>query len=136
MYLLDTNILSEVVRRHPDAGVVRRLGENTSASLFGSAVTRYELRYGAALRDDADDFWARIADQLLPLVTWVPVTQAVAERAGVLAASLRRQGRPCGSLDPLLAATALEAGLILVTRNTRHFEPVPGIAVENWFAAD
>lgn len=135
MYLLDTNVLSEVVRVHPNAGVVRRLGASTSAALCASAISRYELRYGAALREDADGFWARIAAQIVPLVRWLPVTQAVAERAGVIAAGLRRAGRPCGSLDPLLAATALEHGLTLVTRNTRHFEAVPGIVIENWFTA-
>lgn len=135
MYLLDTNVLSEVVRARPDAGVARRLGENPGSTLFASAVTRYELRYGAALRDDDDGFWARIAGQITPLVTWLPITQAVAERAGTVAAGLRRAGRPCGSLDPLLAATTLEHGLTLVTRNTRHFETVPGIALENWFTA-
>lgn len=133
MYLLDTNVLSEVVRAHPDAGVARRLAEQPSAVLFASAVTRYELRYGADLRDDADGFWARICGQIIPLVTWLPITQAVAQRAGTVAAGLRRAGRPCGSMDPLLAATALEQGLTLVTRNTRHFEAVPGIALENWF---
>jgi len=135
MYLLDTNVLSELVRKHPDAGVARRMGEHPSAALFASAVSRYELRYGAALRHDADSFWSRIAGQLVPLVTWLPVTQAVAERAGTAAAALRHAGRPCGSLDPLLAATALEHSLTLVTRNTRHFEAVPGIALEDWFTA-
>ncbi len=135
MYLLDTNVLSEVVRVHPDAGVARRLGEHSSAPLFASAVTRYELRYGAALRDDADGFWTRIAGQIVPFVTWLPITQPVAEIAGTIAADLRRTGRPCRSLDPLLAATALEHELTLVTRNMRHFEAVPGIALENWFTA-
>lgn len=98
-------------------------------------MSRYELRYGAALRDDADGFWMHIAGQILPLVTSLPVTQLVAARAAIVAAGLRRADRPCGSLDSLLAATALEHGLTLVTRNTKHFEAVPNIALENWFTA-
>lgn len=135
MRLLDTNVLSQLARPRPDPGVIAELRRWRSDTVFASAVTRYELRYGAALRDDAARFWARLEAEILPLVTWLPVSQAIAERGAVIAADLRHRGRPCGDFDPLLAATALEHGLTLVTRNTRHFEAVPGIALENWFTA-
>ncbi len=134
MRLLDTNILSEIVRAAPNAGVVAELRKWHSRDIFASAVSRYELRYGAGLRQDAARFWSRLKRDILPVVTWLPITQEIAERGGVIAAGLRRKGRECGDLDPLLAATALEHGLILVTRNVRHFEPVPKLIVENWFA--
>lgn len=135
MRLLDTNVLSQLTRPLPDPGVIEGLRGGHSDTVFASAVTRYELRYGAALRDDAARFWIRIETEILPLVTWLPVSQPIAERGAVIAADLRRKGRPCGDFDPLLAATALENGLTLVTRNTRHFEAVPGIELENWFSA-
>jgi predicted nucleic acid-binding protein len=134
MRLLDTNILSEIVRVAPNPGVVAELSKRHSRLVFASAVTRYELRYGAGLRPNAQHFWARLSRQILPLVTWLAVTPTIAERGGAIRASLRRQGRECGALDPLLAATALEYGLILVTRNVRHFAPVPRLKVENWFS--
>jgi len=133
MRLLDTNVLSQMMRSKPDPGVIAGLRQCRADTAFASAVTRYELRYGAGLRDDAQRFWARLEAGILSIVTWLPVSQAIAERGGAVAADLRRQGRPCGDLDPLLAATALEHHLTLVTRNTRHFEAVPGIALENWF---
>lgn len=135
MRLLDTNVLSQLVRPRPDPGVIDELRRWRSDTVFASAVTRYELRYGAALREDGDKFWTRLEAEILPVVTWLPVSQPIAERAAVIAADLRRNRRPCGDFDPLLAATALEHGLTLVTRNTRHFEAVPGIALENWFTA-
>ena len=67
------------------------------------------------------------------MVTWLPVTQSVAERGAGIAAELRRKGRSCGDFDPLLAATALAYGLVLVTRNVRHFESIDELSLENWF---
>lgn len=135
MWLLDTNVLSQLARPRPDPGVVEELQQRRSDTVFASAVTRYELRYGAALRDAGDRFWARVEVEILPVVTWLPVSQPIAERGATIAAELRRKGRPCGDFDPLLAATALEHGLTFVTRNTRYFEAVPGISLENWFSA-
>ena len=62
------------------------------------------------------------------------VTQPVSLRAAELAANLQRQGREIGTPDTFLAATAMTQGLVLVTRNVRHFERQPGLVVENWFA--
>ena len=135
MRLLDTNVLSQLTRSRPDPGVIEGLRARHSDTIFASAVTRYELRYGAALRSDAARFWTRIEAEILPVVTWLPVSQAIAERGAVIAADLRRRARPCGDFAPLLAATALEHGLTFVTRNTRHFEAVPAVALENWFTA-
>lgn len=135
MYLLDTNVLSEFIRPRPDPGVVARLRTCRREQLFASVVTRYELRHGAALRDDEGRLWSRLAAEILPLVDWLAVDEQVAERAGEISALQRRRGRPCGALDPLLAATAQVHRLQLVTRNLRHFADIPGLAVENWFAA-
>lgn len=132
--LLDTNVLSELVRAQPNPAVVAQLRKRHSHEVFASVITRYELRYGASLRADAEVFWARLQRSIIPVVTWLPVTQAIAERGGVIAAALRRAGRVCGDLDPLLAATALEHELILVTRNVKHFKHVPQLTLENWFA--
>ncbi len=136
MHLLDTNVLSEMTRPQPNAGVVTELRRQRSEAVFASAVTRYELRFGACLHRSAEAFWARLQNEILPTVSWLAVSQAIAERGATIAAELRRKGRPCGELDPLLAATAIEHGLTLVTRNTRHLEAVSGIVLEDWFTGD
>lgn len=133
MRLLDTNVLSEILRVRPNPAVTAQLRQRQSHEVFASAVTRYELRYGAGLRQDAAQFWLRLQQEVMPMVTWLPVTQAIAERGGVIAGKLRGKGRACGDLDPLLAATALDHQLVLVTRNLRHFEQIEDLRIENWF---
>ena len=65
----------------------------------------------------------------------LPVTRRIAERWGVLSARQKRAGRPLGMADGLIAATVLEHGLTVVTRNTRHFEGL-GVQVFNpWLAS-
>jgi tRNA(fMet)-specific endonuclease VapC len=65
----------------------------------------------------------------------LPWTDAVADAYGPLAHKLRDMGRPIGAMDTLIAAHALAEGLVLVTHNTRHFEGVEGLRVEDWVAA-
>ena len=88
---------------------------------------------GARLRADADAFWARIEQRILPLVQWLPIDAAVSLAGADLAAALRRAGLPLEWTDLMVGATAQVHGLTMVTRNVRHFERVPGIAIENWF---
>lgn len=135
MYLLDTNVLCEVLRPRPEPNVIRRLLACHSRMLFASEITRFELCFGAQLRADAPLFWARIQRELLPLVTWLPVDALVSARAGEIAAQQRLSGRPSGTVDPLIAATALTKGVPLVTRNVRHFDRIDGLQLENWFQA-
>lgn len=133
MYLLDTNVLSELIRRSPDRGVMKAVKGLEPSSAFASEVTLFELRYGAMRRDDAEFFWSRLQNELIPAVQWLPVDRAVQLRAADLAAELDRRGEPIGNEDCWIAATAIEHRLTLVTRNLHHFERIPGLRVESWF---
>lgn len=133
MYLLDTNVLSEVTRPRPDVAVVRRLFSTSPTALFASEMTRYELRYGAALHPRPEEIWSKVVHEILPLPLWLPIDESTALAAGRLRAELRRAGKPIDVQDAFLAATAMTRDLVLVTRNVRHFENVRGLAVENWF---
>jgi len=123
-------------RPRPDSGVVSERCKHQSDAVYASAITRYELRFGACLHREPDALWARLQAEVLPAVTWLPVSQAIAEHGAPIAAELYPKGYPCGELDPLLAATAIEHEVTLVTRNTRHFEVVSGLVLENWFTSD
>lgn len=136
VYLLDTDVLSEIVRASPNVHVMARLFAQRSADLYASEITRFELRRGASLRQDAEHLWARLRRDVLPIVRWLDLTAPISERGGEVSAELRRKGREAGTLDPLLAATALVHGLVLVTRNLRDFEHVAGLRIENWFPDD
>ena len=131
-YLIDTNVLSELRRKSPDAAVARWFADRPAGTLFLSVLTLGELRKGIE----------RLADpaRRLALLDWLetdlpaffagrllPVDVAVADRWGHLQA---RAGRPLPAIDSLLAATALQHGLILVTRNVRDVADL-GVQVLN-----
>ncbi|MEI7056283.1 type II toxin-antitoxin system VapC family toxin [Nocardioides sp. CCNWLW239] len=133
-YLLDTHVVSEVRRKRPDQAVVRWLAAQRDDDLYVSVLTIGELRKGAlklAARGDA------VAGSLLEWIDGVeqdyqerllPVTVDVAKRWGDLNAD-----RPLPVIDSLLAATAMENGLTVATRNTKDFE-LTAVAVHNPFS--
>lgn len=133
MFLFDTNILSEIIKPNGSGSVVNGILDTPPSQRFASELTRYELRSGAAARPDEKGLWRCIARDVIPLVNWLDVTESISLAAGDVAADLRRVGRPGGMVDPLIAGTALCHGLILVTRNVRHFEPIDELSLENWF---
>ena len=125
--LLDTNVLSEVMRPVPDARVLEWLDKLDEDRSFISVVTIAEIRRGVALMDNgrkrdalaewlARDLPQRFAQRVLP------VDEAVALAWGDLMALAKRQGRGLTSMDGLIAATAIANELILATRNTKDFE--------------
>ena len=130
--VLDTNVLSELVKPRPNPLVSQMILDAPVGSLFASEITRYELRRGALLHPRPDHLWARIQALILPIATWLPVSAEISERTASVAAALARVGRPIGAFDPFIAATALELGCPLVTRNTRHFEAIDGLQVIDW----
>lgn len=134
MYLLDTNILSEVLKKRPNPHLIERLKKTPRSSQFTSCVCVSELRYGSQRRQDHELFWQRIRAELLSRVTVLGVSENVAVLAGDLLALLERRGEQIGLPDALIAATALEAGFTMVTANTRHFRRIPRLKVENWRA--
>ncbi len=133
MYLLDTNVLSEVIKREPSPVLMARLAEVEPEELFTTSITVMELRYGAARRPDRRRFWARLEKEVLSRVQILGFGVSEAEKAGDLLADLAKRGAPIGLEDTLIAAAALSHGFALVTRNVRHFERVPLLEVENWF---
>ena len=130
--VLDTNVLSELVKPRPNASVAQMILDAPMGSLFASAITRYELRYGALRHPKPEHIWARIQALILPMPTWLPVTAEISERTAAVAATLAHLGRPIGAFDPFIAASALILGCPVVTHNTRHFGAVEGLQVIDW----
>lgn len=133
MYLLDTNVLSELTKPRPDPEVTRRIYGTSQERLFASEMSRYELRFGAQLKDTPNEIWSRVVELILPIPVWLPIGAEVASATGDLDARLQREGKRIELADVCIAATALVFDLVLVTRNVRHFQGVPGLALENWF---
>lgn len=133
-YLLDTNILSELVRKTPSDVVVNWLRAIPSDKLYLSVLTLGELRKGIeklaqGKKKNTLSFW--LENDLFELFAnnILTVDHAVAKEWGYLAATLPR---PLPVIDALLAATARVHNLKFVTRNVKDFE-VPGLEVINPF---
>ena len=134
MYLLDTNVLSELLKRAPAEALVRRLREHPPETLFTSVVCVMELRYGVMRRPDRETFWQRVHAEVLSRVQVLGFGEREALAAGELLAHLKRAGRPIGIEDVLIAATAHVHGSTVVTHNTKHFQSLPHVKVEDWLA--
>lgn len=132
MYLLDTNILSELIKKRPNPHLMNRLETATRSSLFTSCICAMELRFGSALRDDCEVFWQRIANEILSRITIIPLGYDEMIIAADVLAQLKKMGLPIGIEDVLIAATAISRRLVVVTGNERHFAQVKGLVVENW----
>jgi predicted nucleic acid-binding protein len=132
VYLLDTNIISELVRKKPSSRLVHRLARYEAASLFTSVICIAELRLGVALRADREPFWKRLEREILDRLRVLPFKLPEALLTGDLYASQQRSGTLIGLPDLMISATALVNDLVIVTANTRHFSRVPDLAVENW----
>lgn len=136
MYLFDTNILSEVLKKRPNEGFLRRLSDIPGHLQFTSCICVMELRFGSKRRPDHESFWEKIEDKLLSHVKTLPVAASTALIAGDIAATLSLDGRGISPEDLLIAATAVENGLTLVTANQRHFRGIEGLKIENWLNSD
>lgn len=132
-YLLDTNILGYFLKGLEAALVDRMAHALQAQEVVISALTRAEMRYGQALMATNDKRQRRI-DLLLDQLPTLPWTTAAADHYGAIKALHKRQGTPIGELDTQIAAHALAEDLILVTHNTRHFEKVPKLKLEDWMA--
>ena len=133
-YLLDTNVLSELRRKTPDAAVLEWFTRRPASTLYLSVLTFGELRKGIEGVPDAKrrmaltdwletDLPAFFAGRILP------VDAQVADRWGRL---LSAAGRPLPAIDSLLAASAAQFGLSMVTRNSRDFADLGLDVINPW----
>ena len=131
LYMLDTNIVSYYLRRSSPTLEERVNDGLKHRAVAISVITRAELRYGQKGMTPEDRRRALIDSFLLrlPNVEW---SIDAADHYGALKHTLRTQGTPIGDMDTLIAAHALAEKLTLITHNTRHFENVPGLKLEDW----
>ena len=128
-YLLDTNIVSDLVRR-PQGRTAQRIREVGEAQVCTSIIVAAELRYGAAKRGTP-----RLAAQLeavLGVLEILPFEAPADAIYGRLRAGLERIGRSIGGNDLLIAAHAMSLGYAIVTDNEREFARIDDLSCENW----
>jgi predicted nucleic acid-binding protein len=125
-FLLDTNIPSETIRLQPEPRVMDWIARQANDALFLSVVTIGELRRGFITAPDPQRR-ARLERWLeTDVLLWfdgriLPVTKEIADRWGVLDGTCQLRGTPANTADGMIAATALEHGLTVVTRNVKDF---------------
>lgn len=126
-YILDTNVVSELVAQNPDHHVIQWVESVDPESLFLSVITIGEMKKGVEKLSSSkrkknliawleQDLLVRFREHILPIDTSVVMTW------GRLLAELEKSGKPMPAIDSLLAATASDLGYTLVTRNITDFE--------------
>lgn len=129
-YMLDTNICIYASKRKPPE-VIGRFLSHKEDELCISSITYAELMHGAARSERPEQ--NRVAITLfLSAITILDFDQNAAEEYGIIKADLQRKGTPIGPMDTLIAAHARSQDLILVTHNTKEFERVEYLEIEDW----
>ena len=132
MFLLDTNIISELMKKQPSSYLLEKMEDVSDNSIYTASVCAMELRYGALRVPNSDALWTKIQKRILSRIQILSFGYQEAMKAAELLDALCASGQPIGIEDTMIAATAMSHGLILVTANTQHFLRIPGLQSENW----
>jgi len=137
MIVLDTNVISELMRDAPHPAVLAWVDEQAAASLFVTAVTEAEIRLGIALLPAGKrrDGIAEAADRAFAALFGgrvLPFDSAAARAFATIAANRRASGRPISQFDCQIAAIASSRGSLIATRNVRDFEGCGVEMVDPW----
>ena len=131
-YLLDTNILSDLVR-NPQGVIAAKIAKAGEDTVCTSIIAAAALRYGAIKSNSAK--LAERIDLILSALEILPLETPADYRYAALRHHLTRQGTPIGPNDLLIAAHALAIDLTVITANVAEFSRVPGLKIENWLQA-
>jgi tRNA(fMet)-specific endonuclease VapC len=129
-YLLDTNICIYLIKKHPPE-VLARFQQIQLKQLYIPTITLFELYYGIEKNNSHQRNILALENFIAPL-TIVDFTLDAAKKAATIRNTLQKQGTPIGAYDIQIAAIALSLDMTLLTNNTREFERVNGLKLENW----
>ena len=130
MFLLDTNTVIYFFKGQ--GNVAERLLAVAAGEVAISSVSLYEIEVGIA-KSSQSSRRRRQFDSFLSTVSVLSFDSAAARAAATLRAGLEKRGLPIGPLDNLIAGVALAHRATLVTRNTREFSRLPGLALMDWY---
>lgn len=128
-YMLDTNIISDLIR-NPQGKAARRIAKVGEAGLCTSIIVAAELRYGCA--KSGSPRLTKAVEDVLGEISVLPFEAPADAEYGAIRSALEEAGTPIGSNDLLIAAHARATGVTIVTANAAEFRRVRGLKVENW----
>ncbi len=129
-YLLDTNICIYLIKKHPPE-VMQRFLKIQLQQLHIPTITIFELYYGIQKNNSHRRNLSALENFISPL-TVVDFNLEAAKQAAKIRDTLQKKGTPIGPYDIQIAAIALSLDMVLLTNNTRKFEHVKGLKLENW----
>lgn len=132
--LLDTDMLSAVMRQDPRAQEQARIYLAFHQRFTFSIITRYEILRGLEAKQAHVQRGA--FDRLCAVSTILPLTDSCIQRAAQIYGVLHQRGQLIGDADILIAATCLDQGMVLATNNERHYRRIPALRMINWLAPD
>lgn len=130
MYLLDTNICIYIIKKKP-VNVLKTLKLKSKSDIYISSITIAELEYGVAKSRFPDKNKIALIE-FISIFNILPFDDSDAANYGIIKTELEKRGKIIGSMDLLLAAQAKTKQLILATNNTKEFDRVDGLKIENW----
>ena len=138
LYLLDSNIVSEIIKAEPDLNVITKIAEHSSDWAICATVWE-ELLFGVKILPESMNrtyLEKFVLDDVHSNFKVLSYTEKAAEIHAELRARLSKIGKPTQKSDSLIASIALANHMVLVTRNVKHFEAIQQVSeleVENWF---
>lgn len=132
MFLLDTDILSNLVKKQSSGFLIEKLDETPHECIFTSSINISEIYYGAFKSPGRLGILSLYEEKVFPNLTILSFDEKSARFFGEIKAKLEKKGKTKSDSDLRIAAITLQHRLILVTGNTKHFEDIPGLKVESW----
>ncbi len=132
MYLFDTDVLSNIVKRNPSQTLLRKIQKLPKELQYTSSINIGEIHYGANRSNRKEQIIEAFEERVFPSVHTVGFDEMSGKLFGELKAALEKEGIVCSEPDLRIASIAIQHDFILITGNTKHFEQISGLSIENW----
>jgi tRNA(fMet)-specific endonuclease VapC len=130
MYLLDTNICIFLIKKK-NQQLIEKLKKNYNKGIFISSLTLAELEFGVENSDHKEKNRISLIE-FLTIFEILNFEQKDTQAFGIIKSDLRKSGKMIGAMDALLAAQSISRNLIFVTNNTKEFERIKNLSIEDW----
>jgi predicted nucleic acid-binding protein len=132
VYIFDTDIYTNVMRKIPSEKLLNRLKSVPRRDQFTTTITISEVYYGLMKTSNRKRLLKLFESVLLPRATILPFAFSAAKKYGEIRSFLAKQGTPLAHADLQIASIALSTDMTLITGNLKHYQRVPQLTVENW----